>query len=99
AQTAAIWTTTVPRMLVAPDTRGAVLAGPGPAFVYAGRFSSQAAATAAADALPRSARAQVARVPSTGHFIVLLGPYANRDAARTGLDIAHDAGLEPSIIR
>ncbi|MEM9320191.1 MAG: SPOR domain-containing protein [Pseudomonadota bacterium] len=97
AQMAAIWTDDVPMELVNPGdpTRG--LAGPA-SYVIAGRYHSLSEAQAAAAALDGS---HVAQGTQTGIYRVVLGPYANRDAARAGLDAARDADFRhprPQII-
>ena len=70
----------------------------GPSFVEAGRFHSVAAAEAAAAGV-RGAGAQVVQVSGTSQFRVLIGPYANRDAAQDGLNAAHAAGLGHGRVR
>lgn len=70
----------------------------GPSFVEAGRFHSISAAEAAASGVSGAA-VQVVQVQGTGQFRLLLGPYANRDAAQAGLNAAHAAGLGHGRVR
>ncbi|MBF9031039.1 hypothetical protein HKCCE3408_11600 [Rhodobacterales bacterium HKCCE3408] len=93
AMMGAVWTDTVPMRAENPSTRGAALRGAGPAYVVAGRFATPAEAEAAGGIVGASGTARM------GHgYAVLIGPYANMDLARDGLETAYAAGLRDARI-
>lgn len=95
-----VWTQTVPREAVEQVNPGPALAGPGPAWVEAGRYASVAEARAASAALGGTGlTVQVGQGTLSGSYRLMIGPYGNLDAAREGYEAAYAAGLAPLRIR
>ncbi|MEL6954744.1 MAG: SPOR domain-containing protein [Pseudomonadota bacterium] len=95
-----VWTQTVPREAVNQVNPGPTLAGPGPAWVEAGRYASAAEARTAGAALTgQGLSVQVGQGTVSGSYRLMIGPYANLDAARAGYEIAYGVGFAPLRIR